>query len=67
LFSRCLKRSDLILVSKNIDGKTLKEMFSQRADTVDQAIQMALAKHGQNAEIILLKNGSDMIPRFEGR
>ncbi len=67
LFSRCLKRSDLILVSKNIDDKTLKEMFSQRADTVDQAIQMALAKHGQNAEIILLKNGSDMIPRFEGR
>ena len=67
LFSRCLKRSDLILVSKNIDDKTLKKMFSQRADTVDQAIQMALAKHGQNAEIILLKNGSDMIPRFEGR
>jgi nickel-dependent lactate racemase len=67
LFSRCLKRSGLILVSKNIDDKTLKKMFSQRADTVDQAIQMALAKHGQNAEIILLKNGSDMIPRFEGR
>jgi len=54
-------------VSKNIDDKTLKEMFTKRADTVDQAIQMALDKQGQNAEIILLKNGSDMIPRFEGR
>jgi len=67
LFSRCLKRSDLIVVSKSIDNKTLKEMFTQRADTAADAIQMALAKHGENAEIILLKNGSDMIPRFEGR
>jgi len=67
LFSRCLKRSDLILVSKNIDEQTLKEMFTQRADTVEQAIEMALAKHGQKAEIILMKNGSDMIPRFEER
>jgi nickel-dependent lactate racemase len=67
LFSRCLKRSDLILVSKSIEDKTLKEMFTRRADTVDQAIQMALAKQGKNAEIILLKNGSDMIPRFEGK
>jgi nickel-dependent lactate racemase len=67
LFSRCLKRSDLIVVSKHIDVKTLKEMFTQRADTFDRAIQMALAKHGGNAQIILLKNGSDMIPRFEGK
>jgi hypothetical protein len=67
LFSRCLKRSDLIVVSKHIDVKTLEEMFTQRADTFDRAIQMALAKHGENAQIILLKNGSDMIPRFEGR
>ena len=67
LFSRCLKRSDLILVSKSIEDHILKEMFTRRADTVDQAIQMALAKQGKNAEIILLKNGSDMIPRFEGK
>ena len=67
LFSRCLKRSDLIVVSKHMDDKTLKEMFSQRADTFDQAIQMALAKHGENAKVILLKNGSDMIPRFGGK
>lgn len=65
LFSRCLKRSDLILVSKTIEDNILKEMFTRRADTVDQAIQMALAKQGKNAEIILLKNGSDMIPCFE--
>jgi nickel-dependent lactate racemase len=67
LFSRCLKRSDLILVSRSIEDRVLKEMFTQRADTVDQALEMALAKQGRNAEIILLKNGSDMIPRFEGK
>jgi hypothetical protein len=42
-------------------------MFTQRADTVEQAIEMALAKHGEKAEIILMKNGSDMIPRIEGQ
>jgi nickel-dependent lactate racemase len=67
LFSRCLKRADLILVSKNIDEKTLQEMFTKRANTVEDAIQMALDKHGNNAEMILLKNGSDTIPRFEGK
>ncbi len=67
LFSRCLKRSDLILVSKSIDDTTLEEMFTQRANTAEEAIRMALDKHGENAEIILLKNGSDMIPRFEGK
>jgi nickel-dependent lactate racemase len=67
LFSRCLKRSDLIVVSKCLNDKTLKEMFTERADTADEAIEKALAKHGENAEIILLKNGSDMVPRFEGK
>jgi nickel-dependent lactate racemase len=67
LFSRCLKRSDLILVSHNIDPKTLKDMFTRRADTAEEAIRMALEKHGENARIILLKNGSDMIPRFKGK
>jgi len=44
-----------------------KKMFTQRADTVEEAVAMALAKHGKNAKIILMKNGSDMIPRFEGK
>ncbi len=64
LFARCLKRAELIVVSRNIESNTLKEMFTRRADSVEQAIDMALAKHGSQAEIILLKNGSDMIPRF---
>jgi len=67
LYSRCLKRAEVILVSPHIEDKTLKEMFTQRADTVEEAIKIALAKHGQNAEIILLPSGADMIPRSKGR
>lgn len=65
LYSRCLKRADVILVSESIENKVLSKMFTQRADSVEKAIDMALAKHGRKAEIILMQNGSDMIPRFE--
>ena len=65
LFSRCLKRADLILVTRRIDDETLKAMFTRRADTVEQAMEMALVKHGENAGIILMQYGSDIIPRFE--
>jgi hypothetical protein len=54
-------------VIQHIDDKTLKEIFTQRADTFDWARQMDLAKHGENDKVILLENGSDMVPRFEGR
>lgn len=67
LFSRCLKKADLIVVTKNIEDRILKDMFTRRADTVEQAIEMALAKQQGKGEIILMKNGSDMIPTFEGK
>ena len=67
LFSRCLKRAELILVTSRMDDETLQAMFTKRADTVDQAIEMALAKQGEGAEIVLMKNGSDIIPRFAGK
>ena len=67
LFSRCLKRAELILVTNRMDDETLKAMFTTRADTVDKAIEMALAKQGEDAGIVLMKNGSDIIPRFTGK
>lgn len=65
MFSRCIKRAELIVVTQSIEDQTLQEMFTKRADTVEQAIAMALARHGENAKILLLRNGSDLIPRFE--
>lgn len=65
LFSRCLKRAEVIVVTKGIDDRTLEKMFAKRTDTIDQAVRMALARHGEKAQIVLMRNGSDIIPRFE--
>jgi nickel-dependent lactate racemase len=65
LFSRCLKRAEVILVTKCIDDITLEKMFARRADSIEEAVRMALARHGENAKIVLMRNGSDIIPRFE--
>ncbi|HYL82163.1 MAG TPA: nickel-dependent lactate racemase [Candidatus Acidoferrum sp.] len=65
MYSRCLVRAEVIVVTQCIDDQTLQQMFSKRADTVEQAIAMALARHGENARIILLRNGSDLIPRCD--
>jgi lactate racemase len=65
LFSRCLKRAGVIVVTKCIDNQTLEKMFAKRADTIDEAVRMALARHGEKAQIVLMRNGSDIIPRFE--
>ena len=65
LFSRCLKRAEVIVVTKCIDDRTLEKMFARRADSIEDAIRMALARHGEKAQIVLMRNGSDIIPRFE--
>ena len=65
MYARCVNRAELILVTQSIDDETLRRMFTKRADSVEQAIAMALAKHGQHAQIVLLRNSGDMIPRFE--
>ena len=64
-FSRCLTRAELIVVTQGLDDRTLERMFAKRADTVEQAVAMALQRHGDAARVLLLRNGSDMIPRFE--
>lgn len=66
LYSRCLKRAEVILVTEGIDDQTLEKMFTKRADSIEAALRMALARHGDQAQIVLMRNGSDIIPRFEG-
>jgi nickel-dependent lactate racemase len=66
LFSRCLMRAEVIVVTKCIDDRTLEKMFAKRADSIEDAIRMALTRHGEKAQIVLMRNGSDIIPRFEG-
>jgi nickel-dependent lactate racemase len=67
LFSRCLKRAEVIVVTKGIDDRTLEKMFAKRADSIEEALRMALARHGETAQVVLMRNGSDIIPCFEGK
>lgn len=63
LYSRCLTRADLILVSRCIPDDVLGEMFTKRADTVEEGLRMALEKQGSDAGVLVLKNGAELIPR----
>ncbi len=63
LYSRCLMKADLIVVSDFLDGRTLDHMFTRKASTVEEAIQMALGKQGKDAKILVLRNATDLVPK----
>ena len=63
LYARCLMRADVILASRHIEDHILQEMLTKRADSVDDALEMALAKHGHEAKVLVLRNSEDLIPR----
>lgn len=62
LYSRCLTKAQLIVVSDCLDETTLAHMFTQKARDLDEALTMAFDKQGKNAKILVLKNAVDMIP-----
>ena len=62
LYARCLTKAQLIVMSDCLDKKTLADMFTQKAQDLDEALTMALEKQGEDAEILVLKNAADMIP-----
>ena len=62
MYSRCILRAELILISDCLDEKTLKRMFTRKAPDLDSAVQMALEKQGRYAKILVLRNAADMIP-----
>jgi nickel-dependent lactate racemase len=63
LYSRCLIKADLIAVSDSLDEPTLGAMFTKQASTVEEAIEMALQKHGNDAKILVLRNATDLVPK----
>jgi nickel-dependent lactate racemase len=66
LYSRCLLRAELIVISDSLDEKTLDTMFTKKASTVEEAIEMALKKQGKDAKILLIRNATDIVPTKEG-
>lgn len=63
LYSRCLLRAELIVVSDSLDEKTLDTMFTKKASTVEEAIEMAMKKQGKDAKILLIRNAADIVPK----
>ena len=63
LYSRCLTKAEVILVSDCLDEKTLADMFTRKAKDIDEALAWALDRQGKNAGVLVLRNAADMIPR----
>jgi len=56
-----LKRVDIILYSE-ISRKETEKLNFKYAETPKKALEMALAKHGRNAKIIVMRRAGDMVP-----
>lgn len=65
MYARCLLKAEVIVVSDCLDDKTLGQMFSRKARDLDAAIGMALEKQGRGARVLVLRNASDMIPKWK--
>ncbi len=63
MYSRCILRAELIVISDCLDREVLKNMFTEKAPDLDTAIDMALNKQGRDAKILVLRNAADMIPK----
>lgn len=63
MYSRCILRAELIIISDCLDREVLKNMFTEKAPDLDTAIDMALNKQGRDAKILVLRNAADMIPK----
>jgi nickel-dependent lactate racemase len=56
-------KAELIVVSDSLDEQTLDAMFTQKASTVEEAIEMALGRQGRDAKILVLGNAADLVPK----
>ena len=63
LYSRCLAKAEIIIVTKGLGEKTLKEMLTLKAKDIDKALAMAFNKHGKDSRVCVLKNAVDIIPK----
>lgn len=62
LYSRCLLKAEVIVVSDCLDEKTLAQMFTKKALNLNTAVEMALETQGPRAKILVLRNAADIIP-----
>jgi nickel-dependent lactate racemase len=63
LYSRCLAKGQVIVVTEGLGEKTLNQMLTLKAKDMDQALAMAFDRHGNDSRVCVLKNAVDIIPR----
>jgi len=63
LYSRCLLKAEVIVVSDCLDETTLGQMFTKKAPDLDAALATAFQTQGSNARVLVLRNAADMIPK----
>ncbi len=64
-YARALSNFKVIVVTKVISDKDLKEMFFTPIPDIQQAIEESMKIMGQDAEFIFIPHGSDIIPELE--
>ena len=65
LYARALKKAEIVIATKNISSKIFYSIFLKRTDTVEEAIEEALLKHGKDGKIVLMQNAPELIPILE--
>jgi len=63
LYSRCLTKAELIVVSDGLDEDTLLGMFTKKAPDLETALEMSLNRQGNDAKILVIQNAADIIPK----
>lgn len=64
--SQALETAEVTLVSHNIEDKDTSLTFCRKAQTVEQALDACLQKHGPSAKIAVVPEGPYLIPIFKG-
>jgi len=64
-FSVVKRHANVILVSDGISATDSENLGFEHADTVDQALSKAFARHGSRAKVTILPNAPDTVPIVE--
>jgi len=64
-YARALSNFKVIVATRGVSDKDLKEMFFIPISDIQQAIEESIKIMGQDAEFIFIPHGSDIIPELE--
>ena len=65
-WSKIRRYATVCLVSDGIDGETAGKLCFLHYDTADDALRDALLRHGEDAKVLVLPAGGDILPMVEG-